>query len=47
MKEWFTIEQIDSQTFSISEYRHWEESHNYLLNGEEYGTNQGLCCRGM
>jgi len=34
MKDWFTIEQIDENTFSISEYRHWEESHNYLLIGE-------------
>lgn len=34
MKDWFTIEQIDDDTFSISEYRHWEESHNYLLIGE-------------
>ena len=36
MKDWFTIEQIDNDTFSISEYRHWEESHNYLLNGDKY-----------
>ena len=34
MKDWFTIEQIDADTFSISEYRHWEEPHSYLLNGE-------------
>lgn len=36
MKDWFTIEPIDAQTCSISEYRHWEESHSYLLNGEQY-----------
>ncbi len=36
MKDWFTIEPIDADTFSISEYRHWEESHNYLLNGDTY-----------
>lgn len=32
---WFTIEQIDRDTFSISEYKHWEETHCYLLCGEE------------
>lgn len=36
MEDWFMIEQIDEDTFSISEYRHWEESHSYLLNGDEY-----------
>lgn len=36
MKDWFTIEQIDDNTHSISEYRHWEETHCYLLNGNEY-----------
>lgn len=36
MNDWFTIEQIDKDTFSISEYRHWEESHSYLLNGDKY-----------
>jgi len=36
MKDWFTIEQIDADTYIISEYRHWEESHAYLLNGERY-----------
>ncbi|MFA6660222.1 MAG: MBL fold metallo-hydrolase [Bacilli bacterium] len=35
-EEWFTIDEIDNNTFIISEYRHWEESHCYLLNGEEY-----------
>lgn len=34
MKDWFTIEQIDEDTFAISEYRHWEECHSYLLCGE-------------
>lgn len=33
MRDWFTIEQIDKDTHIISEYRHWEESHAYLLNG--------------
>lgn len=36
MKDWFTIEQIDRNTYIISEYRHWEETHSYLLNGEKY-----------
>lgn len=36
MKDWFTIEQVDKNTYIISEYQHWEESHSYLLNGEEY-----------
>lgn len=35
MDDWFTIEQIDSQTFVISEYKHWEETHCYLLSGDE------------
>ena len=26
MDNWFTIEQIDRDTFSISEYKHWEET---------------------
>ena len=26
MKNWFTIEQLDGDTFAISEYRHWEET---------------------
>lgn len=34
-KNWFTIEQIDKDTFCISEYEHWEETHCYLLNGEK------------
>ena len=32
---WFTVERIDAQTFAISEYRHWEETHCYLLCGTE------------
>lgn len=36
MKEdWFTIDKIDNATYIISEYRHWEETHCYLLNGED------------
>lgn len=32
---WFTIDPIDTQTYVISEYRHWEETHCYLLCGTE------------
>ena len=35
MKEWFCVEEIDEQTFAISEYRHWEETHCYLLLGSD------------
>lgn len=35
MSDWFTIEQIDRDTHIISEYRHWEETHAYLLNGAD------------
>lgn len=35
MSEWFTVEQIDEDTYAISEYKHWEETHCYLLNGTE------------
>ena len=33
--EWFHIEKIDNETFAISEYGHWEETHCYLLLGKE------------
>lgn len=35
MDDWFTVEKIDSHTFAISEYMHWEETHCYLLCGQE------------
>ncbi len=35
MNDWFTVEKIDDQTFVISEYKHWEETHCYLLCGQE------------
>lgn len=35
MSDWFTVEKIDSQTFVISEYKHWEETHCYLLCGQK------------
>ncbi|MPM15374.1 Hydroxyacylglutathione hydrolase [bioreactor metagenome] len=34
MQDWFTVEHLDKDTHIISEYRHWEETHAYLLNGE-------------
>ncbi len=36
MRDWFTVEHIDENTHVISEYRHWEESHSYLLCGEDH-----------
>ncbi len=35
-KDWFEIEKIDEKTFVISEYKHWEKMHSYLLLGENY-----------
>lgn len=47
MSGWFTIDEIDSSTHIISEYRHWEETHCYLLNGTERSllidTGLGIC----
>ncbi|WP_309245275.1 MBL fold metallo-hydrolase [Clostridium estertheticum] len=31
MYNWFKIEKIDDDTYAISEYKHWEQSHCYLL----------------
>ena len=33
MENWFTVEKIDNDTYAISEYKHWEETHCYLLCG--------------
>ena len=35
MDSWFTVEPNDGETWAISEYRHWEETHCYLLRGSE------------
>lgn len=35
MNEWFTIEEIDHTTFAISEYKHWEKVHSYLVCGTD------------
>lgn len=47
MREWFTIDEIDADSYIISEYRHWEETHCYLLNGSERSllidTGLGIC----
>ena len=33
-KDWFAVDRIDDDTYIISEYRHWEETHCYLLIGK-------------
>lgn len=47
MRDWFTIDKLDTDTYIISEYRHWEETHCYLLNGNKYSllldTGLGIC----
>ena len=47
MKPWFTVTQIDESTHIISEYRHWEETHSYLLEGNDRAllidTGLGIC----
>ena len=47
MNDWFTINEIDKDTYAISEYRHWEETHCYLLNGTKRSllidTGLGIC----
>ena len=44
---WFTTEEIDNDTYVISEYRHWEETHCYLLIGSKrcllIDTGLGIC----
>ncbi len=35
MANWFTVEKVDDDTYAISEYEHWEETHSYLLIGTE------------
>lgn len=47
MSKWFTIDSVDHDTAMISEYRHWEETHCYLLNGSSRSllidTGLGIC----
>ncbi len=44
---WFTVDRIDEDTSIISEYRHWEETHCYLLQGCSRAllidTGLGIC----
>ena len=35
MQPWFTIDQITEDIYILSEYRHWEETHSYLLIGAQ------------
>lgn len=35
LNNWFTVEKIDDETYAVSEYKHWEETHCYLLIGKE------------
>lgn len=35
MENWFTVEALDGATWCISEYRHWEEPHCYLICGAD------------
>lgn len=35
MQNWFTVEKIASETYVISENKHWEETHCYLVCGSE------------
>ena len=35
MTDWFTVEVIDKDIFAISEYKHWEETHCYLICGTQ------------
>lgn len=47
MKPWFTIDRMDPDTYILSEYRHWEETHCYLLCGTDRAllidTGLGIC----
>ncbi len=47
MSDCFTINSIDADTHIISEYRHCEETHCYLLNGNKRSllidTGNGQC----
>ena len=35
MENWFTTTKIDKSTYIISESKHWEETHCYLVLGRE------------
>ena len=46
-QDWFTVDRVDGETYIISEYRHWEETHCYLLCGRGRAllidTGLGIC----
>ncbi|WP_027963739.1 MBL fold metallo-hydrolase [Halalkalibacillus halophilus] len=33
--DWFTVTQLDENTFAISEYGHWEKVHSFLIIGKD------------
>lgn len=35
MTPWFEVEQLAEDTYALSEYKHWEETHCYLLCGRK------------
>ena len=35
MKNWFSVEQLDADSYALSERQHWEETNCYLLLGSE------------
>ena len=45
--DWLTIQQLEKDTWVLSEPRHWEETHAYLLAGTEQAllidTGLGVC----
>ena len=45
--DWLTIQQLDKDTWALSEPRHWEETHAYLLAGTKQAllidTGLGVC----
>ncbi len=47
VENWFTIDPLEEDTWCISEYRYWEETHCYLLNGIRRSllidTGLGIC----
>ena len=39
MKDWFTVEKIDEDTYAISEYQHWEETQLLSVVWHEKSTS--------
>lgn len=35
IESWFSVENVDKSTFVISEYKHWEQVHSYLVIGNQ------------